>query len=64
MWVKVRVCGCKQARGGQSYSSVRTHYNTKNEYVQGLSRAYRKQERMNGSLLTRAHTVVVETPRE
>ena len=44
MRVKIRVCGCKWVRGGQSYSSVRTHYNTKSEYAQRLSRAYRKQD--------------------
>ena len=27
-----------------SLLSVRTHYNTKNEYIQGLLQAYRKQE--------------------
>ena len=41
--VKIYSCGCKQVRGGKSYSSVRTHYNTKNEYAQRLLWAYREQ---------------------
>ena len=54
--IKVRVCGCKRARRGKSYSSVRTQQ-PESEYTQWTSQAYKRKE-MDGrkSLLTRAHT--------
>ena len=49
-------CGCKRAREGKSYSSVRTQL-PESECTQWTSQAYKRKDREKGlSLLTRAHT--------